>query len=161
MLHDDEAIEPRSLEIPVTYSSDDTAAIRESTSGSGGYPSDDTAAICEVHDEWIRREIAGESLRDLCDDDLVLLPQEGPPVVGLENAAEWMSRGSTNVQFIEITERTIEIRGEVAALSARFRTCVDGPETGRTWVNGRHQWVLRRKDTRWCVSTVTWMLLPT
>lgn len=123
---------------------------------------DDITAITSVHNDWIRRELAGNSrtLVDLCTDDAVLMPPGQVPVTGRAAVGAWLGQPGPEILSVEANIRLLRGSGAVAYKVARFRSSYRDTATGHTQtVTGSHLWVLERNGAGlWRVALVTWNL---
>ena len=123
---------------------------------------DDITAITSVHNDWIRRELAGNSrtLVDLCTDDAVLMPPGQVPVTGRAAVGAWLGQLGPEILSVEANIRILRGSGAVAYKVASFRSSYRDTATGHTQtVTGTHLWVLERDNAGlWRVALVTWNL---
>jgi ketosteroid isomerase-like protein len=123
---------------------------------------DDITAITSVHNDWIRRELAGNAraLVDLCTDDAVLMPPGQVPVTGRAAVGAWLGQPGPEILSLEANIRLLRGSGAVAYKVASFRSSYRDTATGHTQtVTGSHLWILERTGAGlWRVALVTWDL---
>ena len=122
----------------------------------------DVDAIEEIHNCWIKEELAGNSSRviELCTDDVTWIPPNAPPLVGEKAIAQYLGESSAELKNISIKDTMIRGCGSVAYLTSDFRSrfVVEG-RTEIQEVTGTHLWVLRKTGGgEWRVAIVAWSL---
>ena len=117
--------------------------------------------IERIHSRWIELEIAGEDRRllTLCADDIEFWPPDAQPIRGRTACLAHFVHGTTRIHGIEISDRCIRGSGEIAYLTASYKTTFSSAEdsTPREAL-GRHLWILHKQSGRWLVTLVSWSL---
>ena len=117
--------------------------------------------IERIHSCWMEFEVAGEYRRllTLCDDDIEFWPPDAKPVRGRAAVLAQLVGGTTRIHGIEISDRCIRGSGEIAYLTASFKTTFSSAEdsTPRK-VLGSHLWILQKRSGSWLVTLVSWSL---
>jgi ketosteroid isomerase-like protein len=125
------------------------------------FPEDAVQEIEQIHSRWIEFEAAGEvhSLMALCADDIELWPPDAQSLLGRAAVSAWISRGTTRIHSIEITERRIRGSNEIAYLTANYKTTFSLKEDSTLRQSrGSHLWILRKQAGTWIVTLVSWSL---
>ena len=122
--------------------------------------SQDLEAIQEVHDRWIRKELAGEGSHviELCTDDVRWIPPNAPPLVGKEAIAQYLSDNIVDLRDVQTADVVICGSGSIAYLTSSYqsRFVVEGSSEMRE-TTGTHLWVLRKTGKGdWRLAIVTW-----
>ena len=122
----------------------------------------DVDAIEEVHNRWIREELAGNSSQviELCTDDVRWIPPNAPPLVGKESITRYLNDNSVELKEVNVTEVMIRGSGSVAYLTSGYHSrFVAEPKTEMQDSTGTHLWVLRKTaGGAWRVAIVAWSL---
>ena len=117
--------------------------------------------IERIHSSWIEFEVAGEhhNLMALCPDDIELRPPDAQPLVGRTAGLAHFVHGTTRIHGIEISDRCIRGSGEIAYLTASYKTTFSSAEdsTPRKAI-GCHLWILQKRSGPWLVTLVSWSL---
>ena len=117
--------------------------------------------IERIHSRWIEFEIAGEDRRllTLCADEIEFWPPDTQPVRGRTAVLAHFAGGTTRIHGIEISDRCIRGSGEIAYLTASYKTTFSFAEdsTPRKAL-GCHLWILQRRSGSWLVTLVSWSL---
>ena len=117
--------------------------------------------IERIHSRWMEFEVAGEYRRLLtwCDGDIEFWPPDAKPVRGRAAVLAQLVGGTTRIHSIEISDRCIRGSGEIAYLTASFKTTFSSAEdsTPRK-VLGSHLWILQKRSGSWLVTLVSWSL---
>jgi uncharacterized protein (TIGR02246 family) len=120
----------------------------------------DVEAIEEIHDYWIKEELAGNSSRvvDLCTDDVTWIPPNAPPLVGKEAIAQYLSDSTVGLKDVQSRDVVICGSGSVAYLTSAYHTWFvveAGSEIQEA--TGTHLWILRKNgDGAWRVAVMAW-----
>lgn len=118
----------------------------------------DRNAILALQADWIAAERARDTARlraCLCE-DIVLWPDDGPPVHGIPAAMEAM-QGPFPIREVEISGEIIEAGPVHGWKTARFTTHFD--KAGETvTIHGRHLWLLRREGGFWKLAGLSWQI---
>jgi ketosteroid isomerase-like protein len=95
----------------------------------------------------------------LCADDIEFWPPDDQPVVGGAAVLAQLERGTTRIQGIEISDRRIRGSGEIAYLTASFKTTFSSADdsTPRQTL-GSHLWILQKRAGSWRVTLASWSL---
>lgn len=122
----------------------------------------DVNAIEEVHNCWIREELAGNIAQviELCMNDVKWIPPNAPPLVGKEAIEQYLNESSEELKDINVKEVMISGSGSVAYLTSCYhsRFMVEG-QTEMQEATGTHLWVLRKTGSgEWRVAIVAWSL---
>ena len=122
----------------------------------------DVDAIEEIHNRWIRKELAGNSSQviELCTDDVRWIPPNSPPLVGKGAIAQYLNESSVELKDVNVKEVVICGSGSVAYLTSGYhsRFVVEG-DTEMQEATGTHLWVLRKtRGGAWRVAIVAWSL---
>lgn len=122
----------------------------------------DVDAIEEVHNRWIREELAGNSSQviELCTDDVKGIPPNAPPLVGKEAIAQYLNDSSVELKDVHVKEVIIRGSGSVAYLTTGYHSrFVGAGQTEMQEATGTHLWVLRKTGGgAWRVAIVAWSL---
>jgi ketosteroid isomerase-like protein len=122
---------------------------------------EDVREIEHIHSSWIEFEVAGEDSRllALCADDIEFWPPDAQPLVGRAAVLAHLERGTTRIHGIEISARHIRGSGEIAYLTASYKTTFSsaGDSTPREAL-GSHLWILMKRTGSWLVTLVSWSL---
>ena len=80
--------------------------------------------IGRIHSSWIAFEVTGKDRRllTLCADDIEFWPPDAQPILGRAAVLAQLGRGSKRIQAIEIGNRRIRGSGEIAYLTASYKT---------------------------------------
>lgn len=117
--------------------------------------------IKRIHSRWIEFEIAGEGRRllTLCADEIEFWPPDTQPVRGRTAVLAHFAGGTTRIHGIEISDRCIRGSGEIAYLTASYKTTFSSAEdsTPRKAL-GCHLWILQKRSGSWLVTLVSWSL---
>jgi ketosteroid isomerase-like protein len=119
------------------------------------------AEIEQIHANWINAEFAGDSerLMSFCAESIEFHPPNAPPIEGADAVLSYLTQGTAIVHAIEISQRVIRISGEIACLTARFKTTFSAQDDSTPkQVTGSHLWVLTKEANRWLVTLVSWSL---
>lgn len=122
----------------------------------------DVGAIEEIHNYWIREELAGNSARviELCTDDVRWIPPNAPPLVGKEAIARYLSDSTVLLKDVQVGDVVIRGSRSVVYLTSKYhsRFVVEGGAEMQEAV-GAHLWILRKTVSRaWRVAIVAWSL---
>jgi uncharacterized protein (TIGR02246 family) len=125
-------------------------------------PSQDVDAIEEVHNRWVREELAGDSSHviELCTDDVRWIPPNTPPLVGKEAIAQYLSDSTVGLKDVQAGDVVICGSGSVAYLTSSYhsRFVVEGSSEMQE-ATGTHLWILRKTGGgAWRVAIVAWSL---
>ena len=115
--------------------------------------------IERIHSRWIEFEIAGEDRRllTLCADEIEFWPPDTQPVRGRTAVLAHSAGGTTRIHGIEISDRCIRGSGEIAYLTASYKTTFSSAEDSTTRkAFGCHLWILQKRSDSWLVSLVSW-----
>jgi uncharacterized protein (TIGR02246 family) len=121
----------------------------------------DVDAIQEIHDRWIREELAGNSSQviELCTDDVKWIPPNAPPLVGKEAIAQYLKESSVELKDVHVKEVIILGSGSIAYLTSGYHSrFVDEWKHDIQDASGTHLWVLRKTGGVWKVAIVAWSL---
>lgn len=123
-------------------------------------PSQDLDAIEEVHNRWVREELAGDSSQviELCTDDVRWIPPNAPPLVGKEAIAQYLSDSTVGLKDVLAGDVMICGSGSVAYLTSSYhsRFVVEGGSELQE-ATGTHLWILRKTaGGAWRVAIVAW-----
>ncbi len=123
-------------------------------------PSQDVDAIEEVHNRWVREELAGDSSHviELCTDDVRWIPPNAPPLVGKGAIAQYLSDSTVGLKDVQAGDVLICGSGSVAYLTSRYRSrfVVEGGSQ-MLEATGTHLWILRKTGCgMWRVAIVAW-----
>jgi ketosteroid isomerase-like protein len=117
--------------------------------------------IERIHSCWIEFEIAGEDRRllTLCADEIEFWPPDTQPVRGRTAVLAHFAGGTRRIHGIEISDRCIRCSGEIAYLTASYKTTFSSAEdsTPRKAL-GCHLWILQKRSGSWLVTLVSWSL---
>ncbi len=117
--------------------------------------------IERVHSRWIEFEVAGEDRRllTLCADDIEFWPPDAQPVRGRTAVLAQLVHGTTRIHGIEISDRCIRGSGEIAYLTASYKTTFSSAEDSiPREALGSHLWILQKRSGSWLVTLVSWSL---
>jgi ketosteroid isomerase-like protein len=80
--------------------------------------------IEQIHSSWIKFEVAGQgqSLVALCADDIELWPPDAHPLIGRSAVSAEITRATTSIHSIEISDLRIRGSNEIAYLTASYKT---------------------------------------
>ncbi len=120
----------------------------------------DIAAIDEVHNRWIREELAGNNAAviELCTDDVRWIPPNAPPLVGKKAIAQYLSESSVGLKDVQVRDVVINGSGFVGYLTSSYYSRFGG-EGGSEMdeATGTHLWILRKTERgTWRVAIVAW-----
>jgi uncharacterized protein (TIGR02246 family) len=120
----------------------------------------DVEAIEEIHNYWIREELAGNSSRviELCTDDVRWIPPNAPPLVGKEAIAQYLSDSTVGLKDVQVGDVVICGSRSVVYLTSNYhsRFVVEGGSEMQEAV-GAHLWILRKTvGGAWRVAIVAW-----
>ena len=120
----------------------------------------DVEAIEEIHNYWIREELAGNSSRiiELCTDDVRWLPPNAPPLVGKAAVAKYLNDNTVDLKDVQVGDVVISGSPTIVYLTSNYysRFMIDGNSEMQEAV-GAHLWILRKTvDERWQVAIVAW-----
>lgn len=120
----------------------------------------DLEAIEQIHNYWIREELAGNSSRviELCTDDVRWIPPNAPPLVGKEAIAQHLSDSTVGLNDVQVADVVICGSRAVAYLTSNYhsRFVVEGGSEMQEAV-GAHLWILRKTvGGAWRVAIVAW-----
>jgi len=123
-------------------------------------PSQDVDAIKEVHNRWVREELAGDSSHviELCAEDVMWIPPNAPPLVGKEAIAQYLSDSTGGLKDVQARDVVICGSGSVAYLTSSYHSqfVVEGNSEMQD-ATGTHLWILRKTgDGAWRVAIVAW-----
>jgi ketosteroid isomerase-like protein len=95
---------------------------------------------------------------DLCTDDVVFLPPNGPPLLGKEVIGQWLSSSGDQIQDIQISNLKIDGAESVSYLTANYATSYTISAAAATSkAQGVHLWILRKLNSGdWKVAVVMW-----
>lgn len=122
---------------------------------------EDVREIERIHSNWIEFEVAGEDRRllALCADDIEFWPSDAQPLVGRAAVSAHLERGSTRIHGIEISDRRIRGSGEIAYLTASYKTTFSSADDSNPrQALGSHLWILKKRAGSWLVTLVSWSL---
>jgi ketosteroid isomerase-like protein len=117
--------------------------------------------IERIHSRWIEFEIAGEDRRllTLCADEIEFWPPDTQPVRGRTAVLAHFAGGTTRIHGIEISDRCIRGSGEIAYLTASYKTTFSSAEDSTLRkALGCHLWILQKRSGSWVVTLVSWSL---
>jgi ketosteroid isomerase-like protein len=117
--------------------------------------------IERVHSRWIEFEVAGEDRRllTLCADDIEFWPPDAQPVRGRTAVLAQLVHGTTRIHGIDISDRCIRGSGEIAYLTASYKTTFSSAEDSiPREALGSHLWILQKRSGSWLVTLVSWSL---
>ncbi|MCM3901841.1 MAG: DUF4440 domain-containing protein [Pyrinomonadaceae bacterium] len=122
----------------------------------------DLEAIEEIHNYWIREELAGNGSRviELCTDDVRWMPPNAPPLVGKPAIAQYLSDSTVGLKDVQAGDVVICGSGSVAYLTSSYhsRFVVEGGWELQE-AAGTHLWILRKTGGgAWRVAVVAWSL---
>lgn len=121
----------------------------------------DVDAIEEVHNRWIREELAGNSSQviELCTDDVKWIPPNAPPLVGKQAIAQYLNDSFVELKDVHVKEVMIRGSGSVAYLTSGYHSRFVGEGQTEMQGAGTHLWVLRKTGGGACrVAIVAWSL---
>jgi len=120
----------------------------------------DLKSIKQLHDMWIAKELEGKGSEvvDLCTEDVQWLPPDGPPIVGKEEIANYLSTERVKLLTVNAADVSVQGSGLVAYLISTFTTryLTEGHSEVTHEAKGTHLWVLRKETDQWLVAVVTW-----
>lgn len=120
----------------------------------------DIDEIRALHCEWMRRELAGEtvSLIELCTDDVVLMPPGGRTIAGREDVGRWLGQPGPEVLAVAADIRLLRGNGATAYKLADFTSSFRDVASGETVVvSGSHLWIMEKSAmSPWRVALLTW-----
>lgn len=120
----------------------------------------DMEAIEEIHNRWIREELAGNNseIIELCADDVKWMPPDAPPFAGKKTIAQYLSDNVVHLKNIQISDVVIYGSDSVAYLTSNYHTRFVIKEDSLTQeATGSHLWVLKKTTAGvWQVAIVTW-----
>jgi uncharacterized protein (TIGR02246 family) len=124
--------------------------------------SQDLEAIEEVHNRWIREELAGNGSQviELCTDDVKWIPPNAPALVGKKAIAQYLNESLVGLKDLNVKDVIIGGSGSVAYLTSSYhsRFVVEG-QTEMQEATGTHLWILRKTGGgAWRVAIVAWSL---
>jgi ketosteroid isomerase-like protein len=121
---------------------------------------EDVREIERIHSTWIELEVAGEDRRllALCAEDIEFWPPDAQPVVGRAAVLAQLERGITRIHGIETSDRRIRGSGEIAYLTASFKTTFSSEDSTPREALGSHLWILKKRAGSWLVTLVSWSL---
>ena len=95
----------------------------------------------------------------LCADEIEFWPPDTQPVRGRTAVLAHFAGGTTRIHGIEISDRCIRGSGEIAYLTASYKTTFSSAEdsTPRKAL-GCHLWILQKRSGSWLVTLVSWSL---
>lgn len=119
----------------------------------------DLQEITALHDEWIGKELAGNSshLIDLCAEGIQWIPPEARPLRGKEAIAQYLEANTVELQQIDVDDLLVAGSDTTAYLTGNYRTRFFSE--GHSEIHeatGTHLWVLRKIDNKWRVVVVAW-----
>jgi ketosteroid isomerase-like protein len=115
--------------------------------------------IEQIHSSWIESEVAGENHKiiALCADDIELRPPDEQPLLGRATVSAHMTQATVKIHSIEIADRRIRGSGEIAYLTANYKTTFSAAmDANRRLALGNHLWILRKRAGVWVVALVSW-----
>ena len=122
--------------------------------------SHDVDAIEEVHNRWLKEELAGDSsdMIELCTDDVRWIPPNAPPIVGKEAIAQYLSDSTVGLKDVQAGDVVICGSGSVAYLTSSYHSRFEVEEGSEILeATGTHLWILRKTGCgMWRVAIVAW-----
>jgi ketosteroid isomerase-like protein len=120
----------------------------------------DVEAIEEIHNHWIKEELAGNSgqIIELCTKDVMWIPPDAPSLLGKEAIAQYLNDNDADLKDVQIKNLVIRGNDSVAYLTSNYysRFVVQGASEVQK-ATGTHLWVLRRiRAGVWRVAIVAW-----
>ena len=120
----------------------------------------DLEAIEEIHNHWIREELAGNNSRiiELCTDDVRWIPPNARPLVGKTAVAKYLNDNSVDLKDVQVGDVVISGGSSVAYLTSNYcsRFIIDGNSEMQEAV-GAHLWILKKTVAEgWRVAIVAW-----
>jgi ketosteroid isomerase-like protein len=122
----------------------------------------DLAEIRELERRWLACELAGRAFEvlELCAPEVVWLPPGLPALRGKAAIHAWLESSNDRVEYISLTDGTIEGADATAYKIANFETrYVPAGATAAVTIHGWHLWVLRRGESGWQVAVVAWSVV--
>ena len=121
---------------------------------------EDIDAIEEIHNYWIKEELAGNSSRviELCTDDVRWIPPNAPPLVGKEAIARYLSDSRVLLKEVQVGDVVIRGSRSLVYLTSNYRSrfIVEAGSEMEEAV-GAHLWILRKTMSGvWRVAIVAW-----
>ena len=120
----------------------------------------DVQTITDLHNRWIAHELAGATskLVDFCTDDTQWMPPDGPPIVGKESVANYLTSMKMELTEIDIMDLSISGTDSFAYLMSNYRTqFLTGGHTGIHEAKGSHLWILQKAgDGDWRIAVLAW-----
>jgi ketosteroid isomerase-like protein len=125
----------------------------------------DVEAIKDIHNQWIREELAGNSCQifELCTNDVTWIPPDAPSLVGKEAILQYLNGNSVDLKDVQTNDIVIRGSDSVAYLTSSYysRFLAEGAFEMQE-ATGAHLWVLRKTaDGVWQVAVVAWSLWKT
>ena len=123
----------------------------------------DRDAILEIQASWLAREARRDipGLMDLCTDDVVWMPPQGPRLQGRADIQQWLHDQPVTTVDVTLENVQVDADGRIAYKLADFRTKSTNPGSGETAITtGSHLWVLRKStDGSWKLAGLSWSVL--
>ncbi|HET6669967.1 MAG TPA: DUF4440 domain-containing protein [Pyrinomonadaceae bacterium] len=121
---------------------------------------EDVEAIEEIHNYWIKEELAGNSSRviELCTDDVRWIPPNAPPLVGKEAIGRYLSDSRVHLKEVRVGDVVIRGSRSLVYLTSNYRSrfVVEAGSEMQEAV-GAHLWILRKTVSgAWRVAIVAW-----
>lgn len=120
----------------------------------------DVEAIEDIHDRWIREELAGKNSQiiELCTNDVKWIPPDAPPLVGKKAIAQYLIEHNVNLKDVQIRDLVIRGSDSHAYLTSSYYSRFVADETCEMQeATGTHLWVLRKTGGGvWQVAVVAW-----
>jgi ketosteroid isomerase-like protein len=121
----------------------------------------DLAAIAELHERWIRLELAGNSLQLIafCTDDIRWVPPDSPPLAGRLAITRYLEHNRVDLKDVQVSDVVVGGAGSIAYLTSNFTSrYTTQHSTDNLESAGTHVWILRKEREQWHVAVVTWSL---
>ena len=120
----------------------------------------DVDSIREIHNRWIRAELAGDSscIVELCADDVRWMPPNAPPLVGKHAIANYLNDDTVGLKQIQVKDVVIHGSGSLAYLSGNYHSqfVVSGGFVMQE-ARGTHLWIVRKTECgEWRVAVLAW-----
>lgn len=122
-------------------------------------PDQDITAIRELHDRWLKAELAGDDSQIIavCADDIKWIPPDLPPLQGKAAIAEYLDNNRVALKEIQIANTSVYGSGSIAYLISNFCSRYVSQQSSEIQEStGTHLWILRKEAECWQVVVVAW-----
>lgn len=119
----------------------------------------DITAILELHDRWLKEELAGNEYQIIrfCTDDIRWIPPNTRPLEGKATIAKYLAGNHVELKDIQIADTRVYGSDSLAYLTSNFSTRYVTQQTaGIHESTGTHLWILRNEAGVWQVTVVAW-----